>query len=112
MNVLKELVPMIAKSTQAKSITAVTLLSLLSFWAVAQPKPADQINQMNSPPVALAPLRFLASDDLMGRATLRLEINVAARYIAEQFRSMGLKEVQRTTSYFQQFEIKAFVPGP
>jgi hypothetical protein len=96
---------------QAKSIVALILLSLFSFYGISQPKPADEIKRMNSPAVALAPLRFLASDELMGRATLRPEINVAARYIAEQFRSMGLKEVDGTRSYFQQFEIKAFVPG-
>ena len=68
----------------------------------------QEINKTNSPIVALAPLRFLASDELMGRGTMRPEINIAARYISEEFRSMNLKEVPGTTDYFQPFTIKMF----
>ncbi len=87
------------------------------FWCVsafdghAQPKVVEEINRINSPTVTLAPLRFLASDELMGRATLRPEIHVAARYITEQFRSLGLKEVRGTSDYRQTFDIRTVTPG-
>ena len=68
----------------------------------------QEINKTNSPFVALAPLRFLASDELMGRGTMRPEINIAARYISEEFRSMNLKEVPGTKDYIQPFTIKMF----
>lgn len=69
------------------------------------------INKELTPPVALAPLRFLASDELMGRGTTRPEINIAARYISEQFRSFGLKEVPGTNDYFQTFNITMKTPA-
>src|SRR3954464_3266541 len=66
----------------------------------------QEINAINTPDVALAPLRYLASDELMGRGTLRPEINIAARYISEQLRSLGVKEVAGTKDFFQNFEVK------
>jgi len=83
---------------------------LTAFSSFSQQAVMTQINQVNSPLVALAPLRFLASDELMGRSVTRSEINVAARYISEQFRSIGVKEVPGTTDYFQNFEIKMLLP--
>ncbi|MFT7436509.1 MAG: hypothetical protein ACI8UX_002309, partial [Psychromonas sp.] len=38
-------------------------------------------------------IRFLASDELMGRKTGHAGNNTAARYIAEEFRSFGLDMV-------------------
>ncbi len=48
-----------------------------------------------------AHLRFLASDELMGRKTGTSGNNVAARYIAEQFRAAGLRRVPGAEDYFQ-----------
>jgi hypothetical protein len=45
-------------------------------------------------------IRFLASDELMGRKTGHAGNNSAARYIAEEFRSYGLNPVNGD-SYFQ-----------
>ena len=44
---------------------------------------------------------FLASDELKGRRTGEEGNNVASRYIAEQFRSYGLKTPPGQDSYFQ-----------
>jgi hypothetical protein len=85
--------------------------ALISFNGFAQQNIVQQINRSNPAPVALAPLRFLASDELMGRATMRSEINIAARYISEEFRSLGVKECKGTTDYFQTFDIKMVKPG-
>lgn len=66
-----------------------------------------EVTKLSNPRIALAPLRFLASDELMGRSTFRPEINIAARYISELFRSYGLKEVNGTIDYFQPFKVKS-----
>lgn len=87
-----------------------TIFFIFTSTCIAQTG-VQEINKINSPQVALAPLRFLASDELMGRGTSRPEINIAARYISEEFRSMGLKEVPGTTDYFQTFVIKLFTPS-
>ncbi|MFC5410412.1 M28 family peptidase [Larkinella bovis] len=48
-----------------------------------------------------AQLRFLAADELQGRRTGEPGNLVAARYIAEQFRMLGLKPVAGQTDYYQ-----------
>jgi hypothetical protein len=92
-------------------ILATAFISMIVLASFSQPLIIKQINSINNAPVALAPLRFLASDELMGRATARPEINIAARYISGQFKSMGLKEMQGTTDYFQTFDIQMVTPA-
>jgi Zn-dependent M28 family amino/carboxypeptidase len=46
-------------------------------------------------------LRFLASDELMGRKPGTYGADIAARYIAEQFRAAGLKTFSDSIDYFQ-----------
>lgn len=86
------------------------LCSLLFCYCIlsvsAQSTVSAEIAEFNSPKIALAPLRFLASDELKGRNTIDPEINVAARYISEAFRSFGLKEVDGIVDYFQPFKVK------
>lgn len=84
---------------------------IIALSCFAQTNVVQEINRINTADVALVPLRFLASDELMGRATARPEINIAARYISEEFRSMGLKECPGTTDYFQNFDIKMKTPA-
>jgi hypothetical protein len=62
---------------------------------IAATTPADQ---------ALAPLLYLASDQLKGRYIGRPEIDTAALYIANQFREAGAKTVPGATGYFQIFQ--------
>jgi hypothetical protein len=83
---------------------------IMASFCIAQTD-LKEINKINSPQVALAPLKFLASDELMGRGTTRPEINIAARYISEEFKSMGIREVPGTNDYFQTFSIKLFTPS-
>ena len=84
---------------------------IIVFSCFAQSNVVQEINQINTAKVALAPLRFLASDELMGRSTTRPEINIAARYISEEFKSLGLKECPGITDYFQIFSIKMKTPS-
>jgi len=48
----------------------------------------EQINKIITPDVALAPLEYLASDDLRGRSPKTEEINIAAKYIADHFKTL------------------------
>ncbi len=50
-------------------------------------------------------VRFLASDELKGRKAGSEGLNVAARYIAEQFRMSGVKTILNHDSYFQSFSL-------
>jgi hypothetical protein len=94
-----------------KKISLSFVFCFAIFFSIGQTEMVKEINRLNSFNEALAPLRFLASDELMGRSTTRAEIHIAARYISEQFRSFGLKEVAGTDNYFQNFEIKMISPA-
>lgn len=80
------------------------------LFSMAQTDMVGEINRMNSFNEALAPLRFLASDELMDRSTTRPEIHIAARYISEKFRSFGLRELPATEDYIQSFKLKFISP--
>ena len=61
----------------------------------------DRINTEVTIPESEAHIRFLASDELRGRNTGSHELNIAARYIAEQFRAFGLQPLPGAADYFQ-----------
>ena len=64
-----------------------------------------------SPSVYESHVRFLASDELKGRRAGSEGNAIAARYIAEKFRTYGLKEVQGAEGYFQQIPFLQIVPA-
>nr|WP_229376487.1 M28 family peptidase [Fibrella aquatilis] len=55
-------------------------------------------------------LRFIASDELQGRRTGSTGNMVAARYLAEQFRMIGLKPAADGNSYYQRVELQLSKP--
>jgi aminopeptidase YwaD len=57
-----------------------------------------------SPTEYIGYVKFLSSPEMRGRATGSPELEKAASYIAEQFRTMNLKPLSGT-SYFQDFEV-------
>jgi hypothetical protein len=59
---------------------------------------------------AISHFRFLASDELKGRDAVRSEIDVAARYIAEQFYRYGLKEVSGAPGFMQHVPFRLSAP--
>lgn len=99
--------------------TGTVLLTLIiaAASAQAQPRPARKApprpNATAVAPVATLPefaisraeveshTRFLASDELQGRRTGEPGNQTAARYIAEQFRMLGLKPAGDAGDYFQ-----------
>ncbi|OZI09422.1 peptidase M28 [Siphonobacter sp. BAB-5385] len=54
-------------------------------------------------------VRFLAADEMLGRRTGEITNNVAARYIAEQYRSLGLKPAG--SDYLQSVALEKVSPG-
>lgn len=80
-----------------KSIRYFALLVLFPISAIAQDYPEFSI------PEALTSqqIRFLASDELLGRMTGEQGNRVAARYIAEHFRMYGLMEPSGAPDYMQ-----------
>ena len=99
------------KTRITKVATLIVFFFILAFSGSAQSNVVQEINRIETPSVSLAPLRFLASDELKGRATDRPEINIAARYISEELRSIQLKECPGTDDYFQNFDIKMVTPA-
>jgi hypothetical protein len=69
--------------------------------------PEDQLHQQE----AAAHLRFLASDELLGRMTGSPSIDVAVRYIAEQFREWRLEVFPGMEGYFQTVPLQRRTPS-
>src|SRR5689334_2427443 len=76
--------------------------------------PAILASALSTPAEAIAELssaryfdhvKFLASDDMKGRASGSPELDKAADYIAAQFRSAGLRPMGDANTFFQKFEI-------
>lgn len=94
------------KILTTKYVVSLFSFCLISISGITQTNPVNEINRIITPAVGLSSFRFLASDELMGRATARPEIHIAAKYISEAFRSMQLKECPNTSDYFQHFTIR------
>lgn len=73
------------KST--KLTLAFVFISLISFNIFAQ---MSKIKSTIDPIEAESHLRFLTADELRGRNTGTIELKIAGRYLAEQFRKNGL----------------------
>ncbi len=59
---------------------------------------------------ALSHFRFLAADELRGRDAARPEIDIAARYIAEQFWKYGAQTLSTIETYFQEVPFRISNP--
>ena len=80
-----------------RRVLAAALIPAALVWAASVSAPfsaADYIRHV----------KYLASDDLKGRGDGSPELNQAARYIADEFRTFGLKPVNGK-SYFQDFQL-------
>lgn len=83
-----------------------TALTLSAFAQNAKKTIETNFNDKES----ISHFRYLASDEMMGRDPIRPEIELAARYIAEQFWKYGAKEIPGANDYFQ--EIPFRISGP
>ena len=93
-----------------KIIVGLLLIGLISSHLFAQSQ--QDLPESKLQKAALeAHLRFLASDELQGRRTTEMGNNVAARYIAEQFRSYGIKPAEGMDSYYQKIPFTKTIPA-
>jgi len=86
-----------------KTSSLLVLLLAGHFVLPAQGIDTSRIASTLPDDLILAPLRYLASDDLKGRHIGLPEIDTAAGYIARQFNKAGAKPVAGATGYFQVF---------
>jgi len=89
-----------------------TILVLLagSGWLAAQAPTAPQIGERLTPNALKADVSFLASDALEGRGTPFRGLDIAAEYIAAQFRRAGL-EPAGDDGYFQTARLEQVTPN-
>lgn len=92
--------PLTTNLLMKKLLLAFALWNAFTF-ARAQSDPTETITQTIQKPEVTRHLRFLASDELGGRDTGSPGLEIAARYLAEQFRSYGLDTVLGANGYFQ-----------
>jgi hypothetical protein len=82
------------------------------FALLAQAQKLSKLPESKLPSTETAThLRFLASDELQGRRTGAQGNLVASRYIAEQFRALGLKTPSGQDSYLQKVPFKTVKPA-
>src|SRR5690554_1751261 len=81
-----------------------TLISLQGYGQ------KEEIEENLDRRTAISDFRFLASDELMGRDAMRSEIDVAARYIAEQFWKYEAKELDGAEGYYHTVPFKVSYP--
>ena len=71
------------------------LLNFIFFGANAQKGSGSTVRKLPEYKLSKneveAHIRFIASDEMLGRRTGEITNNVAARYVAENFRLQGLK---------------------
>ncbi len=90
-------------------------LTLASWPAAAQqspPSPATRVARAVDANVLRAHLGFLADDALEGRAPGTRGGELAAKYIASQFRRLGLEPAGDSGTYFQRVPIISLTPQP
>lgn len=91
------------------SLLAFSLLTVTTTFAQSNkvaPKAATYPEQRISSAESEAHMRFLASDELQGRRTGSIGNQIAARYIAEQFRLLGLKTAPGQADYYQRIALE------
>jgi hypothetical protein len=90
------------------SLLAFLLTGSLSLQA--QEASVTNIQTTVEQPEVETHIRFLASDELAGRDVGSPGIDIAARYLAEYFRSWGLKPVRGQESYLQEVPFQETQP--
>ncbi len=83
------------------------LVTAYSSTIFAQKAAIDRLIEKKE---AVSHFSFLASDELMGRDPIRPEIDIAARYIAEQFERYGAKQVPGAIGYYQPVPFRLSAP--
>jgi hypothetical protein len=83
-----------------KNITLSLFALLIAVCVNAQKKPVDEITSLVTKTDAEAHLTFLASDEMRGRGTGSPELEIAANYIASNFKQWGIKPAPGTNDKY------------
>jgi len=88
------------------------LLFILAIGnSFAQKNPVAEISRLVVKPEIEAHLTFLAADEMRGRDTGSPEIEIAANYIAAQFKILGLKNAPGLSNYSQPVPLENIHPA-
>lgn len=82
----------------------------VAISAVAQDKIVKKITEEVTQTKSEAHLTFLASDEMRGRDTGSPELAIAGKYLAAQFKLLGLKTVSNAPDYFQSVGLSKTLP--
>lgn len=94
-----------------KNLSLILAGVLLTLSVSAQKKPVEEITKIVTKSDAEAHLTFLASDEMRGRNTGSPELEIAANYIASNFKQWGIKPAPGTSEkYFQTVEFQKSTP--
>ena len=103
--------PTMKKETFCRS--SILMLACLATAAVAWAQASDPTEQaMNvvRPEAIRAGIRFLSDDALEGRGTGTRGYDIAAKYMASQFESLGLQPAGDNGTYFQAVPLRSSKP--
>ena len=89
---------------------AFSLCSLFITPSFAQSNPEEAVAESVQAAEVTQHIRFLAADELRGRDTGSPELEIAARYLVEQFRRYGLDTVPGAGDYFQPVKLVSAKP--
>lgn len=95
------------------TLSLLAVLAVMSLYAQkkAAVNPVSDITALVTKSDAEAHLTFLASDEMRGRNTGSPELEIAANYIASNFKQWGLKPAPGTNNaYFQTVEFQKTTP--
>ena len=93
-----------------KQVIIALSLFLGSTLGYAQDEQAGQVANIVNEAYWAPHLRFLSSDEMGGRNTGSVELNIAARYLAEQFKAYGLQPPEGSDNYFQPVPLTKSAP--
>lgn len=104
----------ISKLNNAIRVTAVIAVSALTACNTTQPSVETQVNANISFEQVSKDVTYLASNELQGRGNFSKDINTAANYIAERFKTIGLTSQSGSAndiqSFLQEYRIKTVTP--
>ena len=101
-----------SKHVEVLCLCAVVLLVLFAgtYSAHANPDAADEAMSAIRPEAIRADMRFLSDDALEGRGTGSRGYDIAAKFMASQFESLGLQPAGDNGSYFQNVPLRSAKP--
>src|ERR1700719_2928163 len=101
-----------SKHVEVLCLCAVILLLLFAriYSVYANPDAADEAMSAIRPEAIRADMRFLSDDALEGRGTGTRGYEIAAKYMATQFESLGLQPAGDNGSYFQSVPLRSAKP--